>query len=45
MIENGIAPAEAELGFSPRDPLATLEDTVDDILAQQAQSFARFRSS
>ena len=39
------AKAEAELGFSPRDPLATLEDTVDDILAQQAQSFARFRSS
>lgn len=37
--------AAAELGFSPRDPLATLEDTVDDILAQQAQSFARFRPS
>ncbi len=35
--------AEEELGFSPRDPLATLEDTVDDILAKQAQSFARFR--
>ena len=37
--------AKAELGFSPRDPLATLEDTVDSILTQQAQSFARFRSS
>lgn len=37
--------AATELGFSPRDPLATLEDTVDDILALQAQSFARFRSS
>ncbi len=35
--------AVRELGFSPRDPLRTLEETVDDILDQQAQSFARFR--
>jgi dihydroflavonol-4-reductase len=26
--------AERELGFSPRDPIATLKDTVDDLYAR-----------
>ena len=37
------AKAEIELGFSPRDPLTTLEDTVSDILTRQRRAFARFR--
>ena len=37
------AKAEAELDFSPRDPLATLEDTIGDILDRQGRAFARFR--
>jgi dihydroflavonol-4-reductase len=37
------AKAEAELGFVPRDPLTTLEDTVGDILERQGRAAARFR--
>ena len=36
------AKATATLGFSPRDPLATLEDTVADLLEKQGKAFARF---
>ena len=38
------AKAEKELAFQPRDPLATLEDTVESILDRQGRSFQRFRT-
>lgn len=36
--------ARDELGFSPRDPLATLEDTVLDILDRRRRGFQLYRS-
>lgn len=35
--------AEAELGWVPRGPTETLEDTVEDILEQKGRSFAKYR--
>ena len=37
------AKANLELEWSPRDPLATLEDTAFDILERQNRAFARYR--
>jgi dihydroflavonol-4-reductase len=37
--------AEDELGWQPRDPLQTLEDTVFDILERRAQAVQRFAPS
>ena len=35
--------AESELGWVPRGPTETLEDTVEDILGQKGRSFAKYR--
>jgi dihydroflavonol-4-reductase len=37
------AKAESELGWVPRGPTETLEDTVADVLGQKGRSFAKYR--